>query len=132
MYEAIIFDFDGTIIDTEIHLFNTLNKHIENYKNPPISLDEYKDSIGSVSKELDENQYKGTYNLPIKTEVKKLYDYSVETNLKMGIATSSYKKDIIHNVERLELNKNINVIKGREDVAFVKPNPELYIQAAHE
>ncbi|HBV04010.1 hypothetical protein AXY37_11925 [Mammaliicoccus lentus] len=149
MYEAIIFDFDGTIIDTEIHLFNTLNKHIENYKNPPISLDEYKASIGSVSKELDEkifnalgseialkemfeDHYKGTYNLPLKPEVKKLYDYSVETNLKMGIATSSYKKDIIHNVERLELNKNINVIKGREDVAFVKPNPELYIQAAHE
>ena len=50
MYEAIIFDFDGTIIDTEINLFNTLNKHIINKNNEPISLEEYKSSIGSVSK----------------------------------------------------------------------------------
>lgn len=36
------------------------------------------------------------------------------------------------NVQRLELDKYVDVIKGREDVAFVKPNPELYIQAAHD
>ena len=72
MYEAIIFDFDGTIIDTEIHLFNTLNKNIENYKNPPISLDEYKASIGSVSKELDEKIFNA---LGSEIALKEMFEY---------------------------------------------------------
>src|SRR5699024_2906012 len=40
--------------------------------------------------------------------------------------------DIIHNVDRLEWNKKINVIKAREDVASVEPKLYVYIQSAHE
>ncbi|WP_049318592.1 HAD family hydrolase [Mammaliicoccus sciuri] len=149
MYDAIIFDFDGTIIDTEINLFNTLNKHIEQKNNEKISLDEYKASIGSVSEALNdkilnalgskqaleemfEDHYEGTKSLPIKPVVKDLIEYGTQNQKKMGIATSSYKAHIMPNVQRLELDKYVDVIKGREDVAFVKPNPELYIQAAHD
>ncbi|MCJ1779561.1 UNVERIFIED_CONTAM: HAD-IA family hydrolase [Mammaliicoccus sciuri] len=149
MYDAIIFDFDGTIIDTEINLFNTLNKHIEQKNNEKISLDEYKASIGSVSEALNdkilnalgskqaleemfEDHYEGTKSLPIKPVVKDLIEYGNQNQKKMGIATSSYKAHIMPNVQRLELDQYVDVIKGREDVAFVKPNPELYIQAAHD
>lgn len=149
MYEAIIFDFDGTIIDTEIHLFNTINKHIKEHNQQTIHIDEYKASIGSVSKELDDkilhslgseqalkemfsDHYEGTKQLPIKPVVKTLVDYCIENNIKMGIATSSYKAHIMPNVQRLALDEHIHVIKGREDVSSVKPNPELYIQAAQD
>lgn len=149
MYDAIIFDFDGTIIDTEINLFNTLNKHINQKNNEKISLDEYKASIGSVSEvlnnkilnalgskealeEMFEDHYEGTKSLPIKPVVKELIDYGRENQNRMGIATSSYKAHIMPNIQRLELDQYVDVIKGREDVAFVKPNPELYIQAAHD
>lgn len=29
MYKAVVFDFDGTMIDTEKHLFEIINKHLK-------------------------------------------------------------------------------------------------------
>ena len=28
MYRAVVFDFDGTVVDTEKHLFEIINKHL--------------------------------------------------------------------------------------------------------
>jgi len=39
MYKAIVFDFDGTIVDTEQHLFNIINKHLISHNATPITLD---------------------------------------------------------------------------------------------
>ena len=49
MYRAVIFDFDGTIIDTERHLFETINKHLKFHKVEPISIDFYRQSIGGAA-----------------------------------------------------------------------------------
>ena len=35
MYKAVVFDFDGTVIDTEKHLFDLINT----FKNPSSSAD---------------------------------------------------------------------------------------------
>ncbi|EOB6877161.1 HAD hydrolase-like protein, partial [Staphylococcus aureus] len=52
MYRAVIFDFDGTIIDTEQHLFNVINKHLEMHNADPISIDFYRSSIGGAATDL--------------------------------------------------------------------------------
>ena len=52
MYRAVIFDFDGTIIDTERHLFETINKHLKFHKVEPISIDFYRQSIGGAATDL--------------------------------------------------------------------------------
>ena len=52
MYRAVIFDFDGTIIDTERHLFETINKHLKFHKVEPISIDFYRQSIGGATTDL--------------------------------------------------------------------------------
>lgn len=50
MYKAIVFDFDGTIVDTEQHLFNIINKHLISHKATPITLDFYRENIGGEAK----------------------------------------------------------------------------------
>ena len=39
MYKAVVFDFDGTIIDTEKHLYDIINKHLSFHGVKPVSLE---------------------------------------------------------------------------------------------
>ena len=32
MYKAVVFDFDGTVIDNEKHLFDLINTHLKSIK----------------------------------------------------------------------------------------------------
>lgn len=52
MYRAVVFDFDGTIIDTEKHLFDIINKHLIKHNESPITLEFYRRSIGGAATEL--------------------------------------------------------------------------------
>ena len=38
MYKAVVFDFDGTVIDTEKHLFDLINTHLKFHQVAPISI----------------------------------------------------------------------------------------------
>ena len=68
MYKAIVFDFDGTIVDTEQHLFNIINKHLISHKATPITLDFYRENIGGEAKDLHEY-----WNRRLEKIIKKLF-----------------------------------------------------------
>ena len=145
MYKAVVFDFDGTIIDTEKHLFTIINKHLLAHECSPLSLDYYRSSIGGAATDLHDyleqtlgSEAKGaiytehnhtSVNLPIDEEIEQLMIYLKKHHIPMAIATSSYRTDIQPTFDKLGLAQYINVIVGREDVTEVKPNPELYLTA---
>lgn len=145
MYRAVIFDFDGTIVDTEQHLFDTINHHLQQYNKPAISLDFYKQSIGGAAtqlhtyleeqlgKERKEKIYTDHHQssefLPINEEIKTLMAFCKKRHIPMAIATSSYRKDIMPTFNQLNLDEYIEVVIGREDVDAIKPEPDPYLTA---
>ncbi|RIP37420.1 HAD family hydrolase [Staphylococcus gallinarum] len=145
MYRAVVFDFDGTIIDTEQHLFQIINNHLTGYGLAPISVDYYRQSIGGAATELHQyldgqlgNERKlaiyqehneTSVNLPINKEIETLMKYCKQCHIPMAIATSSFREDIEPTFKHLGLEQYMDIIVGREDVDEVKPNPELYLTA---
>ncbi len=145
MYRAVVFDFDGTIIDTEKHLFDVINKHLTKHNESPITLEFYRRSIGGAATELhnylealigpekkaaiykEHNDTSG--HLPIIETIQQLMEYLKQRHIPMAIATSSHREDILPTFHKLGLDKYIEVIVGREDVENVKPNPEPYLTA---
>lgn len=148
MYRAVIFDFDGTIIDTEQHLFNVINKHLDNYNVDPVSIDFYRVSIGGAATDLHdylikaigsenkekiyEEHHRTSKMLPMIDTIKSLMAFLKQRHIPMAIATSSVKAEIMPTFKALGLDDYIDVVVGREDVELVKPDPELYLTAVQQ
>lgn len=147
-YRAVVFDFDGTIIDTEQHLFETINHYLKMNGKTPISIDYYRASIGGAASELHaylENEmgveateelyashHTQSVYLPMIDNISRLMDKLDKKKIPMAIATSSSRANIQPTLDALGLTERIPVIVGREDVEDVKPAPDLYLKAVQE
>ncbi|UEX90515.1 HAD-IA family hydrolase [Staphylococcus ratti] len=145
MYRAVIFDFDGTIIDTEQHLYEIINTHLIEANERPISIDFYRSNIGGRALALHEHlvqifgeakvmqmykvHHESAGQLVLRPGVQSLMEQLHARHVPMAIATSSARADIEPIVSDLGIKSFIQVIKGREDVEAVKPDPELYLSA---
>lgn len=145
MYRAVVFDFDGTVVDTEKHLFEIINKHLNYYGLQEVTFDFYRQSIGGLASALHQHLeaqlgkarkeaiYKEhnetSANLPMVKHIKQLMEYCKKHHIPMAIATSSFRNDIQPTFDRLGLDTYIDVVVGREDVEEIKPSPDLYLTA---
>ena len=145
MYKAVVFDFDGTIIDTEKHLYDIINKHLSFHGVKPVSLEFYRSHIGGHAQGLHDyieqqiglekkqkiyDEHNDTsHELDIIDTVSSLMKYLKQRHIPMAIATSSYREEIMPTINALGIDEYVDVIVGREDVEAVKPDPELYLTA---
>ncbi|RIM06642.1 HAD family hydrolase [Staphylococcus chromogenes] len=148
MYRAVIFDFDGTIIDTEQHLYDVINMHLEKVNEKPISIDFYRSNIGGRALALHhylieifgeekvakiyQEHHEHAGDLALRHGAKTLMEQLHARHIPMAIATSSARSDIEPLINRLGIGDYIQVIKGREDVEAVKPEPDLYLSAVQD
>ncbi|NPC91990.1 HAD family hydrolase [Bacillus sp. WMMC1349] len=151
MIKAIIFDFDGLILDTETHDYEVLQEIFQEHGSDlPMSV--WGKVIGTAAgfepfsyleeqlqTKLDhdvltntrkERFLKRMENENPRAGVEAYITAAKELDLKIGLASSSDYKWVTQHLKQIGLYDDFECIKTADDVKEVKPNPELYLQAA--
>ncbi|MCM3163256.1 HAD family phosphatase [Metabacillus litoralis] len=150
MYKAVVFDFDGLIFDTE-SVHTTIYKEMFELHNVEFPFQSWIQHIGTKSnvsiydllekeiEQIDREQLKKMNKEKLETRLNSLEvrpgveDFLKEAqamNLKIGLASSSDYKWVSSHLDRLGLLHYFECIMTSDDVAEVKPHPELYLLAA--
>jgi phosphoglycolate phosphatase len=128
-YKCVVFDFDGTLADTEEKTFNIYNKLAEKYKYSPVTMEELQHIKNLHMKEIREIVDIPFYRLPrimhegqklMKEESHEIHAFYPEihsflTELRketehVGILTSNIKKTVSQFLETYHIKKEIEFI----------------------
>lgn len=147
-YKLVLFDLDGTLVNTLEAISKIINMTLKEIELPINSLEENQKLIGHgiqgiVEKIFEKNnmtlkkeevfqklkkyyEKHFNYNVKIYNEVDKLLDFLVEKNIKFGIVTNKEHDLAIKTVEKNLFKWNFIEIIGADDSKYPKkPNPYI-------
>lgn len=152
MIKALIFDFDGLILDTELPDYASWQQVYQQH-GCELEVELWGQIVGGTGasdfdphnhlerlsgKTLDREevwisrrkQYlEVLHQQPLLPGVVELIDAAEDLNLKLGVASSSPENWVRGHLARLGLYQRFDVIKTADDVKRTKPDPELYLAA---
>ena len=148
---ALIFDFDGLILDTEGPVFHSWQELLQRY-GYSMTLEDWQVCIGSAEgtasffKSLDDKldrpidlEAEGPQRLqrelemvaqqPVLPGVNDYIQRAAQLGLKLAIASSSSCKWVLGHLEDRGLRDYFECVLGADDVGITKPDPTLYTTA---
>lgn len=151
MIQALIFDFDGLILDTEMPVYQSWQEVYKSY-GCTLSFAEWSTTIGSTDgdfdplsnledliakkldhKTLDQKRIQRELELiahqPILPGVTTYLEDAKKAGLKLGVASSSSCKWVNQHLARLDLIEYFDSIICKDDVKRTKPDPALFLKA---
>lgn len=157
MIKAVIFDFDGVLVDSlgvaNDIFFRAIKEHLglehdlEEFVQMPgkrfeerIRLIGKKFNIAVTEKQILQimkqgiEEYRAVHLEEVlmypgaKALIKKLN----ETNFKIGLGTNGSRQPVIQKVEHLDIKKYFSSIVTADDVSALKPDPEMFLRNAAE
>ena len=152
MWKAVVFDFDGLIVDTEFPAYTAWSKIYQRY-GATLRLEDWVKCVGGSNRLFDpaihlvklsgvsldaaqlleeKNELKRAIvaTQPILLGVKERLEEARKAQVPVGLASSSSAEWVFEQLERLSLTKSFKVIRTAADVSRVKPHPDLYLAAA--
>jgi len=151
MIEAVIFDMDGVIVDSEGYHFRAFLDVLKNY-NIVITKREYLDWVGITTEDIF-RILKQKYSLPedvgvlidrkekrvvelmrnikLISGVKEFIGFLRDNGYRIALASGSDASVIEYIINKNNLRDRFEVITTLGDVKQPKPNPEMYLLTAH-
>lgn len=153
MPKALIFDFDGLIVDTETVIYESWAEIYE--KNGQIlELKTYKNCVGSdfekfhpgielekrtgekfnwttIDAERENLIREGLEQQKERTGIRHFIEYAKAKGLDLAIASSSSRNWVLGWIKKLGLMEHFSAFANRDDVQKIKPDPELFLTAAN-
>lgn len=151
MIRALIFDFDGLVLDTETAIFQSYQE-IYRSLGVELSLERWAQGVGTTDASYDplddlevllggevdrsslhaRQRQRETELIAGQPVLPGVVDYLHDARrlgLKVGMASSSSCRWITGHLTRLGLMAYFDCVQGRDDVQQSKPDPELYLNA---
>jgi len=154
MLKAIIFDFDGVILDTESARYISWKEAFSWY-GLELPVEEWLQYLGipgtifdahailekKAGKKIDRDEldskrkpifWERNEKLEINPGIVDCLQKAEKDGIKVGIASSSRKQWVKDHLSRLKISKYFQVLKNSDDVDNIKPAPDLYLKAMNE
>ena len=148
MFRAIVFDFDGLILDTEEPIYRSWLEVYEAH-GEALPFDRWVQTVGSTTAEFHpQHHLEERLGRPLTQEVIERrigrrtemilaqqllpgilqhLDAAKSLGLKLGVASSSTRDWVSGHLDRLGILGRFDCVRCRDDVASAKPAPDLYI-----
>jgi HAD superfamily hydrolase (TIGR01509 family) len=149
--EAVIFDMDGTLLDSEaIYVVALQDAARALGLEAPLALCHATVGVTGTTRNLmlqehfgaafDVVEFRGHFTtsvqrqmsngVPVKTGVVELLDFLAAKGLPLAVATSAARATAERNLGRAGLLERFTALATRDDVEHVKPAPDIYLEAA--
>ncbi len=145
MPEAIIFDFDGTLVDSERITYEIVSPIVSKYLGRVFTEDEVNSLRGVVWKETFRKWFPDRHErlnreisarwatvnpvLPMYPGVSNMLASLKHRGVHMGIASSRERGLLVENLRMLSIDSYFEAVVGQEDTQMHKPNPEPLLLA---
>lgn len=150
--KSIIYDFDGTLADTEAGIVTTFKASLERLAEPPVTTAEIKATIGlpleqsfKIAAKLDDEraalacatyrelfQTVGIASIVLFDGVKESLEAFASRGIKLGIASSRHMASLVQISDMLGISHLFSAIYGVDMVKNPKPAPDTVIAAMDE